>query len=237
MLSAMPSSEQLSIRRLAGLIPTTLESLSPDSRGELGFQQTCSAQKWLGCLRTLLLNPEIFAHLGIMGRACCCLRRVARAGDVLVDCFQLAKIDCLLRSGAYWPCETGIPMNANRCAFRSCMVPARFGLMLAFQCSNIDHSVFCMYFSRDVIKIQQGIGEKNGLIMQWISSALVGLIVAFVLGPLLAVVLLACAPLLAICAAFVSKVRQSNTPPVYELCCQCFQVSGASVSDNICLPS
>eukprot|EP00117_Sycon_ciliatum_P002774 scpid23728/ scgid7858/ Multidrug resistance protein 1A; ATP-binding cassette sub-family B member 1A; MDR1A; Multidrug resistance protein 3; P-glycoprotein 3 len=63
--------------------------------------------------------------------------------------------------------------------------------------------------SGDMIKIQQGLGEKNGLLVQWLSSAIVGIVMGFVQGPLLALVVLACTPLLAIAAAMMSKLLGS----------------------------
>lgn len=63
----------------------------------------------------------------------------------------------------------------------------------------------------DVMKIQEGIGEKLGLFFQWLCAFFAGLVVGFVHGWQLTLVILAVSPLLALSAAFLSKLGSSFT--------------------------
>lgn len=64
------------------------------------------------------------------------------------------------------------------------------------------------FVASDVMKIQEGIGEKLGLFFQWLCAFFAGLVVGFVHGWQLTLVILAVSPLLALSAAFLSKVGQ-----------------------------
>ena len=63
-----------------------------------------------------------------------------------------------------------------------------------------------MYFCSDVNKIQEGIGEKLGMIFQMVSQFFAGFIVGFVYGWQLTLVILAVSPLLAISGGVMGRV-------------------------------
>ena len=65
-----------------------------------------------------------------------------------------------------------------------------------------------MYFHpcRDVNKIQAGIGDKLGIMFQWITCFFAGLAIGFVFGWELTLVMLAVSPIMGIAGAVMSKV-------------------------------
>ena len=66
------------------------------------------------------------------------------------------------------------------------------------------HLLFLIF--RDVNKIQDGIGDKVGNFIQWMSCCLVGFIIGFCYGWKLTLVIMAFGPLIAISAGFMTKV-------------------------------
>lgn len=68
----------------------------------------------------------------------------------------------------------------------------------------------CFLFTgSDVYKIQEGIGDKVGLLIQAYTTFITAFIIGFTTGWKLTLVILAVSPALAISAAFFSKVRGS----------------------------
>ncbi|XP_052474766.1 ATP-dependent translocase ABCB1 isoform X2 [Carassius gibelio] len=63
----------------------------------------------------------------------------------------------------------------------------------------------------DVYKINEGIGDKLGMLLQSLTTFVAGIIIGFVKGWKLTLVILAVCPLLAISAAFIAKVMASFT--------------------------
>ena len=66
--------------------------------------------------------------------------------------------------------------------------------------------LFCHLFCSDLDKVSQGIGDKVGSFMQWMSTFFGGIIVGFISEWRLALVILAITPVLAIVAGAFSKV-------------------------------
>ncbi|KAI9291097.1 hypothetical protein K502DRAFT_155285, partial [Neoconidiobolus thromboides FSU 785] len=65
--------------------------------------------------------------------------------------------------------------------------------------------------SGDVNLVQEGISEKIGLMIQYVSTFITGFVIAFVKGWKLTLVLLAVVPLLAGCGAFIAKLISSKS--------------------------
>lgn len=70
----------------------------------------------------------------------------------------------------------------------------------------------------DVYKIQEGIGDKVGLLIQAYTTFITSFIIGFTTGWKLTLVILAVSPALAISAAFFSKVRGSCVNLLLSLC-------------------
>lgn len=66
-----------------------------------------------------------------------------------------------------------------------------------------------MFIGSDVYKIQEGIGDKVGLLIQAYTTFITAFVIGFTTGWKLTLVILAVSPALAISAAFFSKVRSS----------------------------
>ena len=58
----------------------------------------------------------------------------------------------------------------------------------------------------DIHKIQDGIGDKVGTLIQWICGAIAGFVIGFVYGWKLTLVILAVSPLLVVSAGLFGKV-------------------------------
>lgn len=58
----------------------------------------------------------------------------------------------------------------------------------------------------DVNKIQEGVGDKMGAALQWMSTCISGLIIAFVRTWKLTLVCLSFSPIIAICGGITMKV-------------------------------
>lgn len=66
---------------------------------------------------------------------------------------------------------------------------------------------FCNLFFSDVSKINEGIGDKIGLLVQALTTFVVGFIVGLIRGWKLTLVILAVSPVLGLSAAIWAKVR------------------------------
>ncbi len=84
----------------------------------------------------------------------------------------------------------------------------------------IDGHVACIFIHSDVYKIQEGIGDKMGMLIQASTTFIASFIIGFTQGWKLTLVILAVSPALAISAAFFSKV---SNPPWHS--CGSFKVS------------
>ena len=58
----------------------------------------------------------------------------------------------------------------------------------------------------DILKIYDGIGDKNGLLFQWMATFISGFVIGFVNSWRLSLVILSTAPLMGMAAGFISKV-------------------------------
>ena len=61
---------------------------------------------------------------------------------------------------------------------------------------------------RDIDKIREGIGDKLGIIIQWLTTAVGGFVLGFIYSWKLTLVILATSPLMGLTGALMAKVRQ-----------------------------
>jgi ABC-type bacteriocin/lantibiotic exporter with double-glycine peptidase domain len=73
------------------------------------------------------------------------------------------------------------------------------------------------FYVSDVNKIQEGVGDKMGAALQWVSTCVAGLIIAFVRSWKLTLVCLSFSPLIAISGGITMKVS-INRPTVCSSC-------------------
>ncbi len=72
---------------------------------------------------------------------------------------------------------------------------------------TVSHSYITLFFlCSDVYKINEGIGDKLGMLLQSLTTFITGIIIGFVKGWKLTLVILAVSPLLGISAAIIGKV-------------------------------
>lgn len=72
---------------------------------------------------------------------------------------------------------------------------------------TVSHSYITLFFlCSDVYKINEGIGDKLGMLLQSLTTFITGIIIGFVKGWKLTLVILAVSPLLGISAAIIAKV-------------------------------
>ena len=81
----------------------------------------------------------------------------------------------------------------------------------------------------DVLKIYDGVGDKNAVFFQWLSSALGGFIIGFVYSWRLSLVILATAPLLGVAGAIMSKVMLLFEGVLCNSSCQLFAMDKKEV--------
>lgn len=73
---------------------------------------------------------------------------------------------------------------------------------------TVTHTYITLFFflCSDVYKINEGIGDKLGMLLQNLTTFVTGIIIGFVKGWKLTLVILAVSPLLGISAALIAKV-------------------------------
>ncbi|KAA0703350.1 Multidrug resistance protein 1 [Triplophysa tibetana] len=107
---------------------------------------------------------------------------------------------------AFWTLAAGRQVKRLRISFFHCIMKQEIGWFDVNETGELNTRL-----TDDIYKINEGIGDKLGMLIQSLTTFFTGIIIGFVKGWKLTLVILAISPLLGISAAIIAKVMTSFT--------------------------